>query len=195
MLRDSVFSVLLVSAGEKFNDSLISLLPESEYSPRRIEKDITSARRAILDRNYDIVIVNSPLPDEFGGNFAIDIASDTNSGVLLFVKNDIYDEVSVKVEDYGVMVVGKPATKASIRQSLALLTAMRTRLLKMERKTETFEEKMNEIRLVNHAKWLLIENESLREDDAHKFIEQNAMKSRKTRREIAEEIINKYEKK
>lgn len=190
-----MFSVLLVSAGEKFNDSLISLLPESEYSPRRIEKDITSARRAILDRNYDIVIVNSPLPDEFGGNFAIDIASDTNSGVLLFVKNDIYDEVSVKVEDYGVMVVGKPATKASIRQSLALLTAMRTRLLKMERKTETFEEKMNEIRLVNHAKWLLIENESLREDDAHKFIEQNAMKSRKTRREIAEEIINKYEKK
>ena len=62
----------------------------------------------------------------------------------------------------------------------------------MEKKTATLEEKMEEIRLVNHAKWVLIQNMKLSESEAHKLIEKQAMDSRRTKREVAEGIIKTY---
>ena len=51
------------------------------------------------------------------------------------------------------------------------------------------EEKMQEIRLVNRAKWLLISKDGLTEDEAHHRIEKLAMDRCITKREIAEYII------
>ncbi len=45
----------------------------------------------------------------------------------------------------------------------------------MEQKTATLEEKMEEIRLVNRAKWILIDQLKMTENEAHKFIERQAM--------------------
>ena len=57
----------------------------------------------------------------------------------------------------------------------------------------TIEEKMEEIRLVNRAKWLLIECLSMTEADAHRYIEKTAMDTGSKRREVAESIIRTYE--
>ena len=69
---------------------------------------------------------------------------------------------------------------------------MQERFRRMEKKTATLEEKMEEIRLVNHAKWVLIQNMKLSESEAHKLIEKQAMDSRRTKREVAEGIIKTY---
>ena len=52
---------------------------------------------------------------------------------------------------------------------------------------------MDSIRIVNRAKWLLIERLGMTEQDAHGYIEKEAMNRRRTSREIAEEIIRMYE--
>ena len=54
------------------------------------------------------------------------------------------------------------------------------------------EEKMKEIRLVNRAKWVLIDELKMSEADAHRYIEKQAMDRCVSRREIAEEIISTY---
>ena len=51
---------------------------------------------------------------------------------------------------------------------------------------------MEEIRLVNRAKWLLISELKMDEPDAHRYIEKQAMDRCVTRREVAEEIIKTY---
>ena len=51
---------------------------------------------------------------------------------------------------------------------------------------------MEEIRLVNHAKWLLISEVKMAEPDAHHYIEKQAMDRCISKREIAEEIIRTY---
>ena len=56
----------------------------------------------------------------------------------------------------------------------------------------TVEEKIDEIRLVNRAKWLLIECLSMTEADAHRYIEKQAMDLRLSKREVAENIIKTY---
>ena len=51
---------------------------------------------------------------------------------------------------------------------------------------------MEEIRLVNRAKWLLITELKMTEPDAHRYIEKQAMNLCVPRRVIAEDIIKTY---
>ena len=51
---------------------------------------------------------------------------------------------------------------------------------------------MEEIRMVNRAKWLLISELQMDEPQAHRYIEKQAMDRCISRRKIAEEIIKTY---
>ena len=62
----------------------------------------------------------------------------------------------------------------------------------MEKKTATIEEKMEEIRLVNRAKWLLIEELKMTEQEAHRYIEKQAMDRCVTKRVVAVQILSTY---
>ncbi len=189
MFRERVYSVLLVSAAEKFNSSLSSLLPETDFWPVRIVKNAGAARRELLERSYDLVLINTPLPDDFGTKLAIDAAEENSNETLLFVKNDLYNEIYDKVIDFGVLVLPKPLSGQMVSQSLRLMCASRERLRRMEKKAASIEEKMEEIRLVNRAKWLLIDKRGMTEEEAHRYIVKQAMDRCITRRELAEKLI------
>ena len=193
MQKEVIYSVLIVSANDKFTDSVLSFLPDSGFGPKRAVRNVAMARRSLLDRDFDLITINTPLPDEFGGNFAIDVASDSNSGVLLFANSDIYDELSAKTEEFGILVLSKPTTKSEVKRSVSLLSATQSRIKKYEEKQQSFEDKIKEIRVINHAKWLIIEHEAMNETQAHKYIEKQAMDRRLTRLRVAEEIIDTYE--
>ena len=77
-------------------------------------------------------------------------------------------------------------------QAIDWMGTTRQRLERLEKKTLSIEEKMQEIRLVNRAKWLLIDRMGLSEADAHRLIEKQAMDSCTTRRAIAESILKTY---
>ena len=76
--------------------------------------------------------------------------------------------------------------------ALDWMASARERLRKTEKKTLTIEEKMNEIRLVNRAKWLLITEVKMDEPASHRYIEKQAMDRCISKREVAEEIIKTY---
>ena len=63
-LQERVYSVLIVSASEKFQNALRSLLPETSYSPIVTVSHIGAAERARTGQDFDLVFVNSPLPDD-----------------------------------------------------------------------------------------------------------------------------------
>ncbi len=193
MIREDAYSTLIVSANEKFNQVLASIMSPDEFACETVG-NVGEGRRALLERDYDIVIVNTPLPDEFGVNFAIDTGADTNSGVLLCINADLFEEVTDKCEEYGVLTVSKPTSRQIVKQSLKLLEATRRRLHRMEKKTASFEEKLAEIKEINRAKWLLIENLNMSENEAHKYIERTAMDTRRPKIDIAREIIEEYTK-
>ena len=191
-LVEHIYSVLIVSASEKFNASLTALLPEKDYYPIDAARSVSEAQRKVLERSYDLVFINSPLPDDFGRRFAIDISADSNTVVLLFVKNEIYDEVYSKVFEYGVLTMRKPTATQIIAQSLDGMRAIRERMRRMEKKTVSLEEKMAEIRTVNRAKWVLIDSLKMTEEDAHRYIEKQAMDRCVSKKEIAEGILKTY---
>ena len=192
MKESSVYSVLVVSPAGRGADFLASVFDAPTFDPVVNALSAGEARRLLSSEQYDLIAVNSPLPDETGIDFCIDAAQGP-SGVMLFVKNDIYEIVSSQCTREGIFVIPKPNTQRNVAQSVTLLCAICERLRKYEKKTRTLREKMDSIRIVNRAKWLLIERLGMTEQDAHGYIEKEAMNRRRTSREIAEEIIRMYE--
>lgn len=191
-LKEQSYSILVVSATESFNVGLLSLLPEFTYHTIRTIDNIYSAKRMTAEQCFDFVIVNSPLPDDVGVNFAIDTCLSKQTVVLLVVKNEIYAEINEKVTPHGVFTLPKPTSKPIMLRSLDWMISARERLRQFEKKTLSFEEKMTEIRLVNRAKWLLISELQMDEPGAHRYIEKQAMDTGSTKKSIAEKIIQTY---
>ena len=184
--------VLVAGANDKLGESIAALLPKNEYEPPVFAASVGEIRRLALESTMDLVVLNTPLKDEFGTRLALDLA-DYNIAVLLMVQGDVFDQVCYKVEDYGVLTLAKPVSRQSFYTAVKLLTAMRAKMLRMEKKNQALQEKMQDIRTINRAKWLLITNLQMTEDEAHYHIEKKAMNSRLSRREAAEEIIRTYD--
>ena len=189
IFQERTYSVLIVSASEKLDTQLRALLPGSEYYPVQSAGSVGEARRMLLGGNYDLVLIHTPLKDDFGTQLAIDVCLDSAAGALLFVKAELYDGVNARVMEYGVMTLSMPSSSAVVRQSLRMLCAQRERLRRMEQKQQSVEDKIEEIRLVNRAKWLLIECLHMTEADAQRYIEKQSMDQRITKRRAAENII------
>ena len=186
------YKVLIVSSSEKFIRPMLDMLPEKMFDPVETASDVAQARRKLLEREFDIVIINAPLHDEFGTKLALDICQKSSAGVLLFVKAEHYSDITSKVMQYGVMTISKPTSPSMITQSVQMLCSTRERLRIMERKNASVEEKIEEIRIINRAKCLLIEQLKMTESEAHRYIEKQAMDRCVTRRVIAENIILTY---
>lgn len=186
------YSVLVVSASDKVFSSVLDLMPPAEYNPVLRAKNSGEARRMLLEMSADIIIINTPLPDDFGVQLALDL-SDSSSGILMLVKSDLYEQVAYRVEDSGIFTLPKPNSSQMIYNAVKLLSVYAARLKKLEQKNRTMQEKMTDIRTINRAKWLLIENLNMSENDAHRYIEKQAMDTRSTRREVAEGIIRTYD--
>ena len=191
-LKERVYSVLVVSAAKGLNSALFSLLPESHFSPVKIVSSVSAARRAWSERSYDYIIINSPLPDDIGVRFAIDIGSQSGAVVLLLVHAELYDDIRSKVIEHGVFTLSKPFPRTTLALALDWMASARERLRKSEKKELSVQEKMEEIRLVNRAKWLLISELKMEEPQAHRYIEKQAMDRCISKKQAAQEIIQTY---
>ena len=140
----------------------------------------------------DILVINTPMPDDFGVELALDYA-DSPMCIMLLVKDELYDQITYQVIDAGIVTISKPSTKPVVYSSMRLLSATSAKIKRMEKKNRTLEEKMADIRMINHAKWLIIDKKKVTEEEAHHMIEHHAMERRITKREAAREIIDDLE--
>lgn len=191
-LLERVYRVLIVSASQSFNTSVLPLLPETNYAPVVVVSCVSEAKRMILERSFDFILINSPLPDDTGVRFATDLCRTKGAIVLLFVRAEFYDQIYEKATPNGIFTLPKPTSRQMVSQALRWMAAACERLRNLEKKSVSVEEKMEEIRLVNRAKWLLIDREKMSEPEAHRLIEKQAMDRCLSRREIALEIIQNY---
>ncbi len=191
-LKERIYSLLIVSASTSLNNGLAEMFPSSKYDPVNIVGNVSSAKRALAERDFDFVVVNSPLPDEDGMRFAIDAGGRKNTVVLLLVRSEQYAEFFDRSAEFGVFLISKPLSRSSMSLALDWLMSARERLRQTEKTVLSVEQKMEEIRIVNRAKLLLISELKMTETDAHRYIEKQAMDRCVQKRRIAEDIIRTY---
>jgi len=185
---------VLVVAVEKSIDAIVELL-RSQYRDARITAagSGSKARRLLLETGYDIVIISAPLPDENGVELAVETAAGSEAGVVLLIKAEFAEEIAAKVEDYGVFVVEKPLHKPFFFRALRLVYASGRRLKGLKNEKTRLQDRIEEIRLVDRAKCVLIQYLNLTEPQAHRYIEKQAMDMRLNKKEIALGILKTYE--
>ncbi|MFA9424277.1 MAG: ANTAR domain-containing response regulator [Sedimentibacter sp.] len=188
-----MISVLIVSSSDKGIELLSQLLHINNPASITSATSSSEARRLLNDLEYDLIIINAPLKDEYGDNLAATITEISASGVILVVKSEMSDDISAKVEDYGVLVVSKPIIRQVFFQSLKLALASKKRILSLKKENIHLQNKLEEIRLVTRAKCVLIQYLNMTENQAHRYIEKQAMDMRTTKEEISQRILKTYE--
>ena len=182
-------SALIVSSPDKGITSYTALLKAAFIGHIAVLPSCSAARKTLLERDFDLVIVNVPLRDEPGIEFAQRIASRGLSQVILVVQGEHFDAVSAVCEEYGILTVSKPADKAFFWSAVKLAGATQNRLKRMQDENNRLKQKIEEIRIIDRAKCLLISYHNMNEQDAHRYIEKQAMDMRTTRRAVAEGIL------
>jgi len=189
---EHVYSVLLVSAQEKLNKMILPALSGGRYDHVTVVDSIAKAQRKLVDADYDLVIINAPLPDDFGRKFAVDVCSESERVAVMTVRSDMFDEIASSMTSKGVMVIKRPLDENRLDEMLGVMCSIRERLRRIKKKTQTLEEKMEEIRLVNRAKWALIKSCHMTEENAHRYIQKQAMDLCLSKKETAENILKTY---
>lgn len=182
-------SALIVSTTQ-YAPKFTELLASVGYKSATQAHSGTEARRLMSEEEYDLIIVNTPLADEFGYEFAVQAAENTVAGVLMLVKSDVSETIEERVEKYGVVVLAKPASSDDIYRTLKVIYSNRRRLDKLLNSNKRLEDKIEELKLIDRAKCLLIMHEGMSEQDAHKYIEKMAMDMRISKQEVAQKIIS-----
>ena len=180
---------LIVSAGNNANEYLARHMADLGYTRPAMAASGGEARRQMLESDFELIVVNSPLPDEFGHELGTDAVTKTDAGVLLLTKTATADQIADKLQEFGVLVLGKPFTGAQFRQAVQLAASNYKRLAVLRAENAKLLDKIAQLRLVDRAKCYLIEHKGMSEAEAHRMIEKTAMDTRRDRAEVAAEIL------
>ncbi len=193
MMTKDALSVLIISRSREIRHQIRSLLDKNVFGGSANADNSEEARRLLLHNSYDIVIIDSPMPNVICHELALDITEKENSSVLLLVESEIYDETRYRVEPEGIITVPKPCSSDMISMAINISVAYHNRILIIEEENKKLRFKNEETRLCNRAKWALHENLGMDEPTAHRYIEKTAMNNRITRYAVAKQILKEYE--
>ena len=183
----SLRAILIVSSQDRFDaivkKNLIGFITIDSARSAPI------ARRSILEKQYDICVINGPLTDESGMELAMDVAESGSVSVLLCVPREAYGDVQDRLVDYGILVLPKPFSASHMDQMIRYLKAVQNKMHSLKIKLQKSEDKMEELRVISRAKLLLVEKKHMTEDEAHRYIGKQAMDRGISRRNVADELI------
>ncbi len=188
-LEERTYSVLIISQSETFVHSLSSLLLPARFHPQQVVTSAGAARRAFSELAYDLVVINARFPDDPILHLAKDLSLASGTAVLLLVPAEFLQETKAEVQSHGVFTLDKPVSRHLMEVALSWLIAAHERLRRAETRSLSLEDRMQKIRLINRAKWALIDRYGWTESQAHHHLEKLAMDKGLTKREAAEAVL------
>ena len=187
-MTEDTHSVLVVTKDSKLSQSISAMLIPPLFETDIIS-DFNEARRRISERSYNIILVD--YAEGEGSDFATD-ASEGLSTILLLVPPSLFEEVSYRVEGYGIISITNPFDQFYFYNMIKAAIAVQYKVQVLSSQTTKLKVKMEEIKQVNRAKMLLMQNMSMTEAEAHRYIEKEAMDRGMKRTAVADEIIRRY---
>ena len=186
-------SLLLITASRDTAAHFAAFLPADRFAPELNVCSPLEAKYVLDETAYDVVVIDGSVPADTGTDLAAAAAENGVSGVLLLAEADRFEVVSRYADERGFMTLQSPVDPSLLKQSLGMMATISHRMHALESRAESLQKKMDELRVVDRAKLLLIQRFKMTEKQAHRFIEKNAMDRCVTRRAVAETIIRTYD--
>lgn len=177
--------ILVLSNSEIPAGILREMLPRDSFPSVLFAASITAARRTLLAREVDLLVIDAPLQKESALRFAQEIAQRSTPGLLLLMGAELYHQQAARLEEAGIPVLPKPISKAMLQHSVRLLCTAQKRLYIAQRETMDLQQKMQEVRIIASAKRLMQEQLGWEEERAHRYLQKRAMDQCCTKYEAA----------
>ena len=183
--------ILVVSSNKNATETLLDFLRGSfKCSPKIVESAYQAKTHLESDLLTELVMINSPLMDESGVEFAEYVTENTTANCILLIKSEIAEKISERAEKAGVIIVGKPFSRTILYQIVRTVDIAVNRSAELYLRNARLEEKINEIQSIDKAKFMLMEYKGMTESEAHAYLEQYAMNKRKKKSIAALELID-----
>lgn len=150
-MTSDLHTVLVVTKDNKISSQVSAMLVAPLFDTQ-IVSDFNEARRICSERNFNIILVD--FADGEGTDFAIDI-SDSTSTTLLLTPTQFFEQISYKVEGYGILTITSPFDQFYFYNMIKVAIAVQYKVQVLSSQTTKLKVKMEEIRVVNRAKMLL----------------------------------------
>ena len=140
----------------------------------------------------DAVVVSLPLKSEFGLDFTAELSKKSGAAIIVLARADIAEEVQRRIKFTGAFVIGKPFPKSVLANTVKMALLAKENIQRLERENSELSTQLDYVKAIDRAKCCLIEYLNLTENQAHRHIQKLAMDTRKTQREIADDILRTY---
>ena len=192
-MADTPVKCLIVSSSVRFYSAAKKLAEEELRCETALAATVRDGRGMLLTGGCTLVLINAPLPDEFGLDIAAYAAEELAAGVILFTAPELLEQVREKAAPHGVVALPKNAPVSQVKLTLSALAVSAGKLREARRENDQLKTEIETVKLMSRAKLILMQHFGMTEKEAHKYIEQRAMESRSSRRAIVENIIKSYE--
>lgn len=189
----SLKKALLISYSQQGAVSLSDLLKTEGYSQVRAVKTCDEAYGVSLDEEYDLVCVNAPVGEDNGIELSRRFAETTRSCVVIIVPQRNADFVNDALTKHGVLVIAKPINKHLFHHYLQFTECFKQRMFRVVEENEKLRHMVEDMKVINRAKLLLITCLNMSEEQAHRYLEKQAMDLRTSKLQVAKQVIKTYE--
>ncbi|MDE7394764.1 MAG: ANTAR domain-containing protein [Clostridiales bacterium] len=158
--------------------------------------DCRKATDACAERAFSLYIVVCEGLGKSGVRLVKTLTARGDGGVIAVLPQSAPAEEAKALEDLreeGVLLVPATATQAELSLAVNAAIAANRRIEKLLRENRSLLKKIDDIRIVDRAKLILMQNMGYTEAQAHKQIEKRAMNERLSRAEVAMNILKTYE--
>lgn len=153
---------------------------------------LDEAERKLAQLDPALVVWQCDAPGLPALRQCVRLAEGSEAVFLLLVRPGTYEAVWRFVQAAGICVMSWPAPQEVFRQTLRNLLLLKKSLRAMQEKTDQLQSQLQDMKRIQKAKSLLMNQLGMSEADAHRWIEKTAMDRCVKKREIAETIIRMY---
>ena len=179
-----------VQAAEKIKYAL----QRSGYAVGEICTSGGEAIRRVRAGATDLLLINQEMPDMTGLEVATIIGDENLCSVVLFASLEKRALCADIVADYDITLFTKPVNISALLSTIEIVLQNRRRMDRMEREMVTLKESLENRKLVERAKGILMKRKSISEAEAYRRIQKMSMDSRVSMKDIALKIIELSEK-
>ena len=176
-----------------------------ESTAQRIQQELSSlsfrvfwaasadeASNILLAEKVDGMMVFLPLPGD-GIKLVLRAAETEIFSLFLIARAEMLDqEEKEKLRRAGIVFLPKPLSREQLSLSLESTICARARFEILQDRQDQLQRKIRELRSVERAKALLMKTLGMTENQAHRFIEKQAMDDRQTKADVAMRILKTY---
>ena len=141
---------------------------------------------------YDAIIVSTPLRSEFGLEFVANLSKKCTAPIIVLARADIAGDVQSRIKFTGAFVLAKPFQKSVLQQTIRTAVVAKENINRLISEKSELSKQLDDVRVIDRAKFCLIQYLNMTEEQAHRHIQKLAMDTRRTQREIAEDILRTY---